>query len=174
MLQQLADMRTRRLAHVGQGGFSLIESIIAITIIGLTVMALIAAILTVLYSTNSHKRSVFSGVELTTIAETVRDLSYVDCEAASAMESRLGPIAAAMLPGYQLSVADVTFANSNTNDNPNFDPRSDCLSSTDYGVQRVVLRVSSPGTPNVSEEVVVLKRDRTCPPALPVTPARKC
>lgn len=174
MWQQFSDWLHRRSDLAGQGGFSLIESIIAITIIGMTVMALIAAVLTVLYSTNSHKRSVFSGVELTTIAEAVRDLSYVDCEAASSMQSRLTAETAEMLPGYNLAVTDITFANSNTNADPNFSTRSECVSTKDYGLQRVVLNVSSPGTPDVAEEVVVLKRDRTCPAALPVTPARKC
>lgn len=163
-----------RVALRNEGGFSLIESIIAVAIIGSTVMALITAIFAVLVSTTSHKRIVFSGVELTTIAEAVRAISYVPCESETAMEARLAANAAAMLPGYSMDVVGVTYVDSRTNPAPAFYSRTDCLNNQDKGLQRVALKVTGVGGPTISEDLVVMKRDDRCPAALPVTPGRRC
>lgn len=158
----------------GEGGFSLIESIIAVAIIGTTVLALVTAMITLLLSTNSNKKIVFSGVQLTSIAETVRKMPYVACEDKAALKSRLNaPSVSSLLPDYVYDVESVTFVDSRTNDSPGFQDKANCLATGDNGVQRIELKVSSTGAPNISERLVLHKRNDACPVGVG-SPGQRC
>lgn len=160
-------------ARRSQAGVALIPALIGMSVIALTIVSLFALLSTVLFSTNAHRRTVRSGIEATSAIEAVRRLAYVDCEGAANMETRLtGGATPAYVPpaGYTVEIAKVRFSSSGTSAAPTF--VDTC--TTDHGLQEVTVRVTGPGNPDVSEHVVALKRDDTCPPSVGPQPGEKC
>jgi hypothetical protein len=157
----------------GQAGLSLIESVVAVAIVSLVVLALLAALTTILFATNANRRTVRSGIEVTTLAESVRRLTYVNCETDVAMENRLllGSTPVYSPPsGYTVDVESVSYLNSASASTPTFG--GSC--GTDRGVQRVVLRATATGGPSVTEEIVVHKRRDTCPASIGPVAGERC
>lgn len=157
----------------GQAGLTLIESIVSMVIVSLVVLALLAALMTILSTTNANRRMVHSGIEATTLAESVRRLTYVDCETGAAMQNRLlvGSPAVYVAPtGYSVVVSEMEYLASASTSTPSFG--SSC--GTDRGVQRVVLEVTATGSPSVSEEIVIHKRRDTCPASIGPVAGERC
>lgn len=158
---------------IGQAGVTLIESIIAVAIVALVVLALFAALTTILLSTNANRRTVRSGIEATTLAESVRRLTYVNCESSTAMQNRLlvgSPAVYSPPSGYSVVVGQVEYLDSASSSAPTFD--ASC--GTDRGVQRVVLRVTATGSPSVTEDIIVHKRRDTCPASIGPVAGERC
>ena len=163
--------------RAGQAGVTLIESIIAVAVVSLVVLALFAALTTILLSTNANRRTVRSGIEATTLAESVRRLTYVDCESFTAMQNRLliGTPAVYTPPtGYSVVVSEVRYLGSASSSTPSFDTSCNPATDPDRGVQRVVLRVTATGSPTVSEDIVVHKRFDTCPASIGPVAGERC
>lgn len=159
--------------QAGQAGLSLIESVVAVAVVSLVVLALLAALTTILFATNANRRTVRSGIEVTTLAESVRRLTYVNCETGAAMQNRLllGSTPVYSPPsGYSVTVQSVTYLNSASAATPTFG--TSC--GTDRGVQRIVLRATASGGPSVNEEIVVHKRRDTCPASVGPVAGERC
>ncbi len=157
----------------GQAGLTLIESIVSMVIVSLVVLALLAALMTILSTTNANRRMVRSGIEATTLAESVRRLTYVDCETGAAIQNRLlvgSPAVYSPPTGYSVVVTEMEYLSSASTSTPSFG----ATCGTDRGVQRVVLEVTATGSPSVSEEIVIHKRRDTCPASIGPVAGERC
>ena len=157
----------------GQAGIALIPALIAMAITAIAVIALFSALTTVLLSTGAHRRTVRAGNEATAAAEALKNLDYVPCEGSANMQTRLiaGGVPVYTPPtGYTVTVAQVEYLDDASTSSPSFG--SSC--GSDQGIQRVTLRVTSDGTPEVHEDVVTMVRNDTCPAANGPVPGEKC
>ena len=165
----------------GQAGIALIPALIAMAITAIAVIALFSALTTVLLSTGAHRRTVRAGNEATAAAEALKNLDYVPCEGSANMKARLlggGAPVYTEPTGYELDVILVEYLDDASTTNPSFG--SNCTvedvdgQPRDEGIQRVTLRITSAGTPEVHEDVVVMIRNDTCPAAIGPVLGEKC
>lgn len=157
----------------GQAGIALIPALIAMTITAVAVIALFSALTTILLSTGAHRRTVRAGNEATAVIEALKTLDYVGCEGKTNMQTRLkggGNPVYTDPTGYTASIVSVEYLDDAVTVNPAFN----ATCTTDRGLQRVTVRVESPGTPDVFEEVVGILRNDNCPPANGPVPGERC
>lgn len=143
-----------------QAGFSLIESIAGIALSGTVVLAIITCVLTLLLSSSSHARTVRSGIEATDIAEQVDRMPYVPCGGAAHYST---PISALVVPGYSAQYVRVEYLVDSGADEATFTSTACTTVAADEGIQRLTVRVTATGRNDVSEELVFVKRNTTCP-----------
>lgn len=122
-------------------------------------LAIISCVLTLLLSSSSHARTVRSGIEATDIGEQVDRLPYVPCGGASAYAA---PVNSLVLPGYSAQYVTVEYLVDSAADEATFS--TTCSSpSSDEGIQRITVRVTAAGRNDITEELVFVKRNTTCP-----------
>ena len=144
----------------GQGGYSLVEAIAAIALSGTVVLAVISCVLTLVYSAGTHKRMVRSGIEATDIAEQIDRLPYVPCAGSS---SYAAAISSLTLPGYSAQFTGIQYLQSKTSSTATFTSTPCTNPANDQGVQRLTVRVTATGKTDVTEDLVFVKRNTTCP-----------
>jgi Tfp pilus assembly protein PilW len=144
----------------GQGGYSLVEAIAAIALSGTVVLAVISCVLTLVYSAGTHKRMVRSGIEATDIAEQIDRLPYVPCASSS---SYAAAISSLTLPGYSAQFTGIQYLQSKTSSTATFTSTPCTNAANDQGVQRLTVRVTATGKTDVTEDLVFVKRNTTCP-----------
>lgn len=172
-IREIGRLRFGRAHERGQAGIALIPALIAMAITALAVIALFAALTTILLSTGAHRRTVRAGNEATTVVEALKALDYVPCEGATNMRTRLvggGTPVYTPAAGYSLAPLTVEYLDDASTSNPSFN--SSC--TTDQGLQRVTVRIESSAAPAVHEEVVAMIRNDNCPIANGPVPGEKC
>ena len=164
------DSSTTRRIRV-QAGFSLLETIVTVAIAGTAVLAIVAALLTVLYSSESHERSVRAAIEATDVAEQVELIAYRKCGTTTQYRN---DVAALTAPGYSFSLERVEYLTSSTSSTAGFSTGGCVNLADDKGVQRLMIRVSTGGDRPVSESIMFVKRDQTCDPQANVPVGKLC
>ena len=138
----------------GQRGETLVELIITVVIMAISLGAVTLGIITMVRTSDQHRRSVRASNEAMTIAELIDAMPYVAC---GSNPSYFPP------PGYTTPTnftVTVTRQNlvSRTATTPTF--ANACPAGGDQGAQQLTVRVtkSDPGSMSVSEQVVIVKR----------------
>ncbi len=150
----------RRARERGQAGYSLVEAIAAIALSGTVVLAVISCVLTLVYSAGTHRRAVRSGIEATDIAEQIDRLPYVPCAGSSAYASAISSLT---LPGYSAQFVAIERLQSRTASTASFTTSTCTNPADDQGVQRLTVRVTATGKTDVTEDLVFVKRNTSCP-----------
>lgn len=153
----------RRVAHGHQAGFSLIESLIAVALAGLLILAVSTAMFTMLRITGETSRSQKMSTALVNSTESLRSTPYRPCGANPApttarydSDQVSDPTAWHPQSGSGISVT-VTKVEYWVGTTPGsfggFEPS--CPAGGDQGRQRLTVRVSMTDRPSVSGTVVI-------------------
>lgn len=143
----------------GQAGFGLIEVIISVVIMSTVILSVIAAVLTLQYTSEGHRKTVLSSIEATDVAEAIELLDYVDCAGVSDYSEAFVGTGA----GYTASVTKIQYLESGANDTASFvDSCTLDGEGNDEGVQQLTVTVTAGGPRGGSEDIVYTKRDDDC------------
>jgi hypothetical protein len=136
-------MKARR--RIGDDrGESLVELLVAIAIMSTAVVALLAGLATAVAISGTHRKQAAAGAQVRTFAEAVERAvnnspsAYVDCAGEAAYESVF-----TAEPGYARRVVDVWYWRPSSPFDPTNPGAFVDRCTTDSGVQRVTLQVSS-------------------------------
>ena len=138
----------------------MIEAIVAIVLSGSIVLAIITCVLTLLFSSSAHARTVRSGIEATDIAEQIDRMPYAPCGGAGQYAA---PISALVVPGYSAQYVSIEYLSDSSADAASFTSTPCSDPAADEGVQRLTIRVTATGRNDVTEDIVFVKRNSTCP-----------
>ncbi len=140
-----------------------------VVLLGLAVVALVSTMLAVIVTANSHRRRVQASNELISIAERIERFDYVPCATTSTYASAMDGVGS---DNFTPTVQSVEWLVDRTAATATF-RTTGCTGGNDQGTQRITLRISSPKQNQVTETLVVLKRDDRCT-GLTVSPGTKC
>ncbi len=153
-----------------QGGWTLLEALATVILMSVSLVALILAFSSLTILSTRNRYHVQAGNEATSVTETVQRLAYLPCDGGS---YSLPPVA----PGFTASIEKVEYLQNRTDNPPTF-VTPDCPlvsgAPTDYGIQRLTIRVISSNVSGISERVVLSKRASTCPATMPTVPGQSC
>jgi prepilin-type N-terminal cleavage/methylation domain-containing protein len=153
-------------ARRGENGFSLIESMIAVAVLGIIVSAMVGGMATSIAMSDIHRQQSVDNAVMVSAAETVKNALYEPCAVPgySQLWTPPAPLAAAVVQGLSLDaiVVSVQYWNPNATQ-PRFD--STCHDNGIGGdglggpfpMQLVTIRVTNPGN-RASTSVDVIKR----------------
>lgn len=147
-------MRARHLLE-DESGFSLVEILITVVIVGIAFAAILGGMVTSIVVSDVHRKQASTDALVRSAAEAVKDLSvaYVSCANAGDYASAL-PAAPS---GYAVSISSVEYWDGTSTDPVGF---SGSCPSPDRGVQRVTL-VATSSDGGATETVQILKRQAT-------------
>lgn len=117
-----------------QRGASLVELLIAMTILGIAVIAIVSGLATAVVVSDTNRRQTEAAVAARSYAEAVNG-TYVPC-ATTTTSTYVSPAGFALPAGYTKSVTQVRYWNSATN-------TFTSICGADSGLQKVRLRVAS-------------------------------
>jgi hypothetical protein len=164
-----------------EGGETLLEIIVAVTVLGLAITALLGGLATAVFGSSLHRRQADVSVVMTSAVEWVKQQRYVACATKS---SYLDTFA---YPGYTVGTtpADgitierpagtpvwrVTFAIRDWNGGEGFDARipAVCQASHEAGIRRQEITITvATADGKVFQSVPIVKHYRDCAPAIPL------
>jgi Tfp pilus assembly protein PilV len=138
-----------------EGGETLLELLISVTIMSIAVVALVAGMGTTLIASDVHRQNATAETVLRSYAERLQDptdVPYVACATTSTYSSVPG----FSLPGAGWSASITTVLAWQGDTPPTF---SSSCPSPDRGLQQLTLRVQSPaGSHQATETLVIVKR----------------
>lgn len=142
-------------------GETLIELMATSILMGLAIVAIVAALLNTVIASDNHRRSTRAGNEAVRLSEAVIAANYVKCTNASPPATEYAKVydtgGTIVAPtGYTYEIVSVGYLQNRTAATPVFN--STCP-TTDQGAQRVEVAVASAGRSAVRETIVVVKRD---------------
>ena len=159
----------RRPAVAGDGerGETLIELMATVLLMGVSIVALVAALLGVMRTSVENRRATRAGNEAVNVVETLRSVDYVPCATASTYASSVP----AAPRGYTTSITRVRRLQSDTASTPVWVPAAGgCNVANDTGAQEITIRVQATDGSNVSRSLTLVKRRKACPDAAPADP----
>lgn len=118
--------------HDREGGFTLVELLVTIVIMGLAIAALLGGLGTAIIVSDQHRQQAVAGSALRSYAEAVAAMTYTECASAGTFASPAGYTSPT---GYTSSATGVRYWKPST--------RSFEASCESAGAQRVTLRVAS-------------------------------
>ena len=157
-----------RSSTLGQRGFTLIEVMMAVAVLGLTLVGAVAGSVAVGTATVLNMNQVQSGLLVTNVSERLERTPYINCATAASYASAL-PLATK----YSATIVSVEYLA-----NKNADPQvfqSSCPGNPDQGIQRVTIRVS-PATGGIGRKELMkfYMRRSTCPTPWPTVAGQTC
>ena len=153
----LADAIHRRSAaeRDGESGETLVELLMTVFLMGTAIVALLATTLAVIVSAHGHRRRVRAENEATSVIETIDRMAYVPCAEPDDYEIALDSVP----DQYVGEISEVRYLVSRSSSTASY--QSSC--STDQGSQEITVTITVPGRYTVHADVVMVKRDDTCP-----------
>jgi prepilin-type N-terminal cleavage/methylation domain-containing protein len=149
-----------------EGGFTLIEVLVTLSIVSIAFVAILSAISVMIVSSAEHRELTDAEAAVRNAAEFVRneaDVPYQPCGAAPAPQAAYdGMVVAAddaelaVASGYAVGVAAVEPWNGDA-DPATFAAAGTCPAGGDRGVQRVTVRVTTPS--GSTQDLLVVKRE---------------
>jgi type II secretory pathway pseudopilin PulG len=136
-------------------GETLVELLVAIAIIGITVVALLGGIAASINMSDMHRKEATANAYLRAAAEKIETAvaaspsGYVPCPAAGAYQAIAN---SAMADGYKATVSPVSAWN------PLTSLFGTCTSATEVGVQRITISVASPDSRAVETLSVTIRK----------------
>lgn len=133
-----------------QQGLSLVETLVAVVILGIAFTAILGGMSTSILTSDVHRKEATSETILRSYAEAIKDPAtpYVACPLPPAYSS---PVGFSAPSGYAASVAAVAYWD------PSTSTFGACPGSGDSGLQRISLQVAS-SDGRATERVDILKR----------------
>lgn len=141
----------------GEAGETLIELLATIILMGIAITALLTTTLAVIVSSHGHRRRVQAENEATTVVETIDRMPYVACAGPTAYEDALDSVP----ERFEAEIQSVRHLASSTATTASY--QASCPGGVDQGAQQITVRMTSPGAYTVHADVVLVKRDDTCP-----------
>jgi len=132
-------------------GDTLLELIIAVSILGIAFVALLTAMFTSNVSSDLHRKQAVAGGELRNFSEAIQRETYVSCATVSSYGSTY-----TAPTGFTKSITAIEFHNADAT-NPAVSIFQGTCPSTDQGIQRLTLRIASTDA-RITEDLVVVKR----------------
>ena len=159
----------RRPAPAGSGerGETLIELMATVMLMGVSIVALVAALLGVMRTAAENRRATRAANEAVNVVETLRGVDYVPCATATTYVSSVP----AAPRGYSTQIVRLRRLQSNTASTPVWIPSSGgCSAASDTGAQEITVRVTATDGSDVSRSLTLVKRRKACPDAAPSDP----
>ena len=153
----------------GEEGETLVELTVTTVLLGLGIVALLTATITVIVSSSASKRRSIAGNEATTVVEAVQLADYVAC---AGTNSYAGALSGVPAPGFQGTIVSVEHLQDADAAAAVFGPS--CPGAGDQGVQRVTVSLVSIAGTRVEQEVTFVKRRDACPAAIVTVPGERC
>ena len=160
-------------ADADQYGYTLIEIAVTVWILGIVMVVMASALVTVVRSSDLARRQTLAEVELRHYAEAVRAVAYDQCATLADYQGQVVYVPPAA-SGVTASIAAVHFwmKSSDTAPLPSLFTTSNdvaqmpscAASGTDDGVQRIDLTVVVTGPPNVTLTTTIIKRNNGLEP----------
>jgi prepilin-type N-terminal cleavage/methylation domain-containing protein len=153
-----------------QHGFTLVEILITVWILGALMVAFMGGLVTMMNSSEEQRRVSTAETELRRFAESVRDYPYEACWTASQYDAAV-KVGYTSPAGFTPSVSSITYWNEAADVTPmtptepqtfvSSHPNCDgTLDATDDGLQQLTISMQVTGTPGVQlNPLVILKRD---------------
>jgi prepilin-type N-terminal cleavage/methylation domain-containing protein len=132
-------------------GDTLIELIVAVSILGIAFVALISGMFTTTISSDTHRKQATARAALSSFAEAVKRETYVACASTASYGSTYTAPA-----NFTKSVTTVEYSAASAS-NPAVSVFQGACPSTDEGVQRLTLQMAS-SDGRVTEKLVMVKR----------------
>jgi prepilin-type N-terminal cleavage/methylation domain-containing protein len=144
-------MRARPLPN-DEAGFSLVEVLITVVIVGIAFAAILGGMVTSIVVSDVHRKQASSDALARSAAEALKDqaVAYVNCAAPNDYASALPPAPG----GYGVSVSSVQYWDGTSSDPVSF---SESCPSPDKGMQLITV-VAGSGDGRASETVEFVKR----------------
>lgn len=146
-------------------GETLIELMATIVLIGVSVVALVGALINVLGMTARQRSATRAGNETVNIVETLRSVPYEPCATTDTYEADMPPEP----PGWSFNILEVEWLKppasaSAPNPNPEWVASTGaCTDATDQGVQRITISAVGSGPSKTPRTLTFVKRTRVCP-----------
>lgn len=154
-------------ADRGERGETLIELMATVVLMGVSIVALVGALLGVMTTAAENRRVTRAGNEAVTVVETLRGVDYVPCATATSYEAALP----AMPRDYEVQITQVRRLQSNVAATPVWVPPSGgCTADNDTGAQQITIRVAATDGSDVARSLTLVKRRKACPEAAPSDP----
>lgn len=146
---------------------------VTVLLVGVAVVALLTTMIAVVTSTHGHKRRIQAENEATTVVEAIDRMPYVPCATTGTYTAALS---SAPSPQFVPTITKVEKLQDKAAATASYGPS--CPGGVDQGAQEITVRVAAPGRYAVSAEVVLVKRDDTCPatplPELEIAVGDRC
>lgn len=142
-------MRLERLES--DRGVSLMELLIAVTLLSVAFVALISGMFTATVSSDLHRRQTTAGTVVRSYAESIVTETYVSCATTGSYGSSYSPPS-----GYTTSITTVEYFAANASA-PAVGVFQGSCPSTDQGLQRLSLQAAS-SDGRATETLVIVKR----------------
>lgn len=154
-------------ADSGERGETLIELMATVMLMGVSIVALVAALLGVMTTAAENRRATRAANEAVNVVETLRGVDYVPCATAASYVSSLP----AMPRGYAAEIVELRRLQDATVDPPVWvAPGSGCTTDNDTGAHEITVRVTATDGSEVSRSLALVKRRKACPDAAPADP----
>lgn len=149
--------RTAHSAH-DERGETLIELMATVVLMGVSIVAIVGALMGVIQTSSQHRRATRAGNEAVNVVEFIRDQNYVAC----------GSIGSYTLPSpptrYSYSITSFRVLQNKTAAPPVWiAPPGGCTAANDTGAQQITVKVTATGTGAVSRTLTFVKRNKICP-----------
>lgn len=147
----------RRLTQRGQGGFTLVESLVAVVLVGLVVLALAGGMVTLLATTAASANEQRLQTGLTSFTESVKAMPYRDCASLDEVRTDYAAWSGRWDPpsGMTVTITDVEYWNPAAGSEAGeFQPTCPGGGTTDRGAQRLSVHVTWNGDTATTETVV--------------------
>jgi len=129
------------------GGFTLIEILVAVAILGITFTALLTGLATIMSGTDTHRKGSVSGTLLRQWAENIEALAPITSCSAVPNQYAFATVGPAVPAGYTTTAPTVTYWNG-----------SSFVAGCTIGVeQRVVISVKSIKAGDVAQSLTIVK-----------------
>lgn len=133
-------------------GFTLVELIVAIAILGVAIVVIVGAMGTAFITTDIHRKSAVGAATIRSYAEAIKAAPYVRCGGSADYQN---PSGFTSPTGYTSTITGVTYWEAATT---SF--METCTSITDPGVQKISVRVVSTDVQvRGTETLIVVKRN---------------
>lgn len=156
--------RRSRAPEGSELGETLIEILVTVTILGVSMVAILGALWTTLRVSDFNSKSASGDTALRAYAETMQQgaasdpYHYVPCATVGAYPAYSPP---SPYQGYDATVTKIQYLNGFSSDGPIW---SDTCPTPDQGLQQITLRVIPPdnhANNNSAQSVTIVKRDAT-------------
>ena len=147
-----------------QRGVTLIEVLIAVALMGISLLALAGLVMTTIASSATLRATVRASTEATEVAERIDEFIYVPCPDASTVPSLYGS-AFDLTPGrlFDEQLVSVEYLKDRTQSVSDAAAWQASCPTVDQGAQRITIRATTRSTPKLSTDLTFVKRDDRCP-----------
>ena len=163
--------------RASERGETLVELMVTVTILGVSMVAILAALWTTFRVNDFNRKTSNADLVLRDFAETLKakgptvigsvtyDATYIPCETLGTTGSYPAYTPAAPNTNYTATITKIEFLNGYTGTAPNWGAQSaGCPAGGDQGLQRLTLRATGPtnnATVRGTETVTIMKRNTT-------------